>query len=283
MLGNLKIQFDKNIIAVKNIVIIKQIYMNNFSYDNESILDTIKNNKKISIALPLVVVAVVILFFFGPKISAPQLDLSTATEAASLIRNNDIKRGKLDSNITVIIFEDPQCPACQSFSKTYSPQLEKFKDRVRFVYKYIQVTSGHTYAKEAVRYIYSAESLNKKGYELAEKIYEKSSNPQALNRAELLGYSNEMGIDANKLTEEISKKEVLTIASQQEKDFEFSYPAVEGLTKENARLNSTPSAVIMKDNKILKITTGQESKNLVDPKRPFATQEIPTFLETLFK
>jgi hypothetical protein len=256
--------------------------MSNYSYESESLLDTFKNNKKTAIGILAFLIAFALLFFVViPKIYAPET--KQITDYNQIIRDNDIKRGKLDSNITVVIFEDPQCPSCQSLSKTESEKLEAFRDKVRFVYKYVRAVPGHTFSVEANSYIYAAEALKNKGYELVEKSYKTTTAPQSLTKSEFLGYATSEGLnlDQTAILEKANSKEIQSQVAQQQKDFEVKFPAIDGWTKAPMRINGTPGAVILKDGKLIRITTGSDREALVDQTKDFTAFSISEYLKEI--
>jgi Thioredoxin len=258
--------------------------MSNYSYESESLLDTLKNNKRTAIGLAIFLIALALIFFvIVPKIYAPQV--KQAQSFTEIIRESDITRGKKDSNIIVVLFEDPQCPGCQSLSKTESANLEKYRDRVRFVYKYVRAVPGHTFAQEANSYIYAAEELAAKGYEYVEQSYKTTTNPQALTKSEFLSYatSEPISLDATKLSEKANSKEIREKVAQQQSDFEFKFPAIEGFTNTVTRISGTPGGFVVKDGKVVRITSGDDKSVLVDKTKGFTVYDIGKYLDELLK
>jgi hypothetical protein len=257
--------------------------MSNYSYESESLMDTLRNNKKTAIGILAFIIALVLLFFVVPRISAPQGTAVETKEVLGLIKDYDIKRGNQNANVTVIFYEDPQCPGCQAFSKSESDKLMAYKDKVRFVYKYIQVIPSHTFSKEANTLIYAAEKIASKGYELAEAGYKGTSNPATLNRNEMLGYAKDLGIDNNALSAEALKPGVADAVAQAQKDFEFKIPKIDGYTKEAVRLSSTPGVIIIKNNQVARLSVGNATASLENPKENFTATDTAKFLEDITK
>jgi Thioredoxin len=255
--------------------------MGNYDYANESLGDTLRNNKKTAIGIGLFLLSLALIFgLIIPKVYAPET--KPVNDYKETIRTNDIIRGNKDSKVTVVLYEDPQCPACQALAKTESPKLEAFRDRVKFVYKYVRAVPGHTFSKEAITYMYAAEALAGKGYELVEKSYNTTTAPQSLGKTEFLGYAKELGLDITALVEKANSKEINSQSAQQDNDFAFSYPPVEGYSKSPMRINGTPGAVVIIDDKIVKITTGSDKAPLVDPTKDFNASMISAYLEKYF-
>ncbi len=257
--------------------------MSNYSYESESLMTTIKNNKNIAIILASILIAVFALVFLVPKIIAPNTSSVDASSYSQLIRDYDIVRGKKDSNITVVLFEDPQCPGCQSLSKTKSAEFEKYYDKVRFVYKYVRAVSPHTFSKEAIGLIYAAENISQKGYELTEKIYKDTANLTVLDRATVLKYAEEIGLNKDLIIAKSNESAIQSIVSQQQKDFEFKFPVIEGFTDKETRISGTPGGFIIKDSKLNRITSDRERSTLTDKTKDFTTSDFDTYLAELTK
>jgi Thioredoxin len=255
--------------------------MGNYDYANESLADTLRNNKKTAIGLISFIVGIALLFgVIIPKMW--EVKTSEVKAFNEILRTDDIVRGNKDSKVVVTLFEDPQCPACQSLSKTESEKLEAFRDRVKFVYKYVRAVPGHTFSKEANTYIYAAEAIAGKGYELVEKSYKSTSNPQSLTKTEFLGYAKDLGLDVTALSEKANSKEVSTQVAQQTTDFTFKYPAVKDFTKSPMTINGTPGAMIIIDGELTRVTTGSDRSALVDQSKDFNASMISGYLEKYF-
>ncbi len=59
-------------------------------------------------------------------------------------------KGNPDADVVVVEFSDYQCPYCATaYSGVEEPLLEKYGDRIRFVYKHLPLTSIHPWALKA--------------------------------------------------------------------------------------------------------------------------------------
>jgi stress response protein YsnF len=257
--------------------------MSNYSYESESIWTTIQNNKNIAIILSSILIAILGLVYFVPRILAPNTTTSDASSYNQLIRENDIVRGKKDSNITVVLFEDPQCPSCQSLSKTKSESLSKYYDKVKFVYKYVRAVQSHTFSKEAIGLIYATESVSQKGYELTEKIYKDTASLATLDRTTVLKYAEDLGVNKDQILTKSNEPNIQSLAAQQQKDFEFRFPIIEGYTDKESRISGTPGGFIIKDGKLVRVSSSQDRSSLVDKTKDFTTFDFDTYLEELTK
>jgi hypothetical protein len=257
--------------------------MGNYDYANESLRDTLRNNKSTAIGIGILLTALILIFgYILPKAYAPITN--EITNVNQVVKDNDIKRGKMDSNVTVILYEDPQCPGCQALAKTESKKLEAFRDRVKFVYKYVKAVPGHTFAKEANSYIYAAEAISGKGYELVEKSYNDTANPQALTKNEFFGYAKELGLDQTALTEKANSKEIINQVGQQTTDFAYKIPTIEGFTNREVAVSGTPGGIIIIDGKVVRITIDKRNNEaaMVDKTKDFYATMISDYLEKYF-
>lgn len=251
--------------------------MNNYSYEKESLMTTLKNNKTPALIATGLILVVLAFTFLAPKLFAPD-NTSAPSAYNQLVNDSDIIRGSKESKIVAVIFEDPQCPGCQSFSKNQSAELSKYNDRIKFVYKYLRAVSSHTFSKEANGLIYAAEKLDKKGYELAEKIYKDTLNQTTLDRVTVLKYAEELGLNRESLIKLAIDPSTETKVNQTQKDQDFKVPAIDNFTKSETRVQGTPSVIVFRDEKPIWITGGNDQSAFVNPGKN-AAADLVSFLE----
>ena len=59
-------------------------------------------------------------------------------------------RGNPDAKVTVINFDDLECPYCaRMHSSLFPPTMDRYKDKVRFIYKDDPLTDLHPWAMHA--------------------------------------------------------------------------------------------------------------------------------------
>ncbi len=66
----------------------------------------------------------------------------------ALIGNGQVK-GNPDANVTVVEFSDFQCPACGAAFPATQTVFEKYKEKIRFVYRHFPLTGLHPFAVSA--------------------------------------------------------------------------------------------------------------------------------------
>ncbi|MGL4758431.1 MAG: DsbA family protein [Patescibacteria group bacterium] len=229
--------------------------MSNFSYGNDSFLNTIKNNKIPAFIILAIALGLIGFSFLGFGNSKDQ-DIPTAI--TELTGPSEITRGNKDSNVTLIIYKDPQCNGCQEFAKNSGDKLDEVKDKIKIVYKYLQINGGHTKAPKFNRYIYAAEKLKGVGKELADKIYKETNlspdDAQVLSFAESLGVS-----DRNELSKVANSDEIEKLVKKQGKDLGFLIPKIEGLTSQPTSIGATPGLMLIKDNKTINLSASDRN------------------------
>lgn len=101
--------------------------------------------------------------------SAPQ----NGFPVEELVDNGHIK-GKLDAKVTLVEFSDFQCPACGAAFPTVRTVFEKYKDRIRFVYRHFPLTTIHPFAITAAE---ASECADQQGkfWELHDALFEQQS------------------------------------------------------------------------------------------------------------
>ena len=135
------------------------------------------------------------LMFWGAKTSSTPKETINKTEWA---------KGKLDSKVTVTVFGDFQCPACKSMeSLTVKPFLDKYLDKVKFVYKQFPLTSIHAKAQKAAE---ASEAAGNQGkfWEYHDKLYEVSASDGSTLTPDLLKqYAKDLGLNTEKFNSEL--------------------------------------------------------------------------------
>lgn len=92
----------------------------------------------------LAVLVGVSLFFSSPNVRpGPAVDISALTANAV----NAL--GSEDAPVTVVEFSDLQCQACRSSWPQVKSLIDKYPDKIRFIYRHFPLTSIHQYATVA--------------------------------------------------------------------------------------------------------------------------------------
>ncbi len=128
----------------------------------------------------------------------------TSSKPKETINKTEWAKGKLDSKVTVTVFGDFQCPACKSMETlTVKPYLEKYLDKVKFVYKQFPLTTSHAKAQKAAE---ASEAAGNQGkfWEYHDKLYEVSAADGSTLTTDLLKqYAKDLGLDSEKFNSEL--------------------------------------------------------------------------------
>jgi protein-disulfide isomerase len=200
------------------------------------------------------------------------------TSNPGLIRDYNPMYGKKDSNVTVIEFLDFQCPGCKGLSPVAKQIREEYKNEVRFIDKMFPLPI-HANSEISAQ---SAMAAAKQGkyYEFGEKLFAYQDAPGLSQRTQEQ-VATELGLNMDQWNKDRKSKEVAQQIAWDKVDGKNAVlPLKEGAT-ETGSVDSTPTLVFMKDNKILYKTNGlsnDEFKANLDKllgKAPTATSETP--------
>ncbi len=96
----------------------------------------------------------------------------------------DVVLGPKDAKVTVLEFSDFECPACRNYSLYLKPALQKYQDRVRFVFKHYPIDNAcnrtitnprHQFACEAARMsVCAAAQGNEAFWKFTESVFKTS-------------------------------------------------------------------------------------------------------------
>lgn len=75
-----------------------------------------------------------------PKVNLP---LPDPPQIANVSPENDPAQGPADAKVTVVEFSDFQCPACKQAHYKLGPLLEKYGDKIKFVYRDFPLLGKH--------------------------------------------------------------------------------------------------------------------------------------------
>lgn len=109
-----------------------------------------------------------------------------------LIESDDPQLGNASAPVTVVMFTDFQCPACSGTHPVLKQTLAEYGDKIRFVVRDFPLESVHDNAFQAALAANAARAQGK-FFEYAEVLYR---NQDALDRASLVRYAAELGLNA---------------------------------------------------------------------------------------
>lgn len=121
--------------------------------------------------------------------------------------HKDAIRGPADAPITLIEYSDFECPFCSRGYKTVMELMEKYKGKIRFVYKHLPL-SFHQQAMISAKY-YEAIRLqsNEKAFKFHDEVFE---NQKSLQRGEkfLDEMTKKVGADLKKVKKDLNSEKV---------------------------------------------------------------------------
>jgi len=89
-------------------------------------------------------------FETGSQTTAANIkDVGTIRNSAASNFADDPSIGPSDAKLTIVLFEDFQCPFCRQAFAAIRTAIAKYSDRVRFVYRDFPITEKHPQAQKA--------------------------------------------------------------------------------------------------------------------------------------
>ena len=145
-----------------------------------------------------------ILGFFALRMissSAPRPAINLQEVAGSFVRPHSLSYGNTMSRVTVVEWFDPECESCRELHPSFKKIIEDYKDRVRFVLRYMPFHPGSMYAASVLEEARELGKFDKALDILFEKQPEWGNHHQP--RPDLIpGYLSHLGIPAEKLERE---------------------------------------------------------------------------------
>jgi protein-disulfide isomerase len=109
-----------------------------------------------------------------------------------LIESDDPQTGNASAPVTVVMFTDFQCPACSRTHPVLKQTLAEYGDKIRFVVRDFPLENIHENAFQAALAANAARAQGK-FFEYSELLYK---NQGALDKASLIKYATELGLNA---------------------------------------------------------------------------------------
>lgn len=121
--------------------------------------------------------------------------------------SNDPIRGPGDAKVTVRMFSDLQCPACRAAEAGLEAAMEKYGDKVRFIWNDFPLVTIHPNALPAAQAARCAEEQGK-FWEYRKKLYETQDTwaSIAAPTGAFTDYAHSLGIDESPFTACIASK-----------------------------------------------------------------------------
>ena len=149
------------------------------------------------ILIPLVLVVLYQGLFSGPPALPPDL-----------VGDADHVRGNPDARVTLTVYADFQCPACQSEWETITRAWPRIRDDVRLVYRYFPLDT-HRFSFQAARYAQAAANQGM-FWEMHDMLFATQqewtlvADPTAL----FDNYAEQLGLDLEQLRADIESSAV---------------------------------------------------------------------------
>jgi protein-disulfide isomerase len=126
-----------------------------------------------------------------------EMTLSTLSRAVDPAR--DHVRGALDAPVTLVEYGDFQCPYCGDAYPVVHELLERFGDRLRFVFRHMPLRDLHPRAQLAAE---AAEAAAAQGrfWEMHDRLF---THQLQLSEAQLRGHAEAIGLDVERFDREL--------------------------------------------------------------------------------
>jgi protein-disulfide isomerase len=133
------------------------------------------------------ILVVVVAVLLGNKSAVKIVDSGILVNQASQIL------GAADAKVTIVEFSDFECPACKIAQPTVEEIMNKYRDKVRFVYRNFPLPS-HPNSWPAAQALEGA-NLQGKYWEMHKSLFEKSPD---LSKEQLFQYAKDLNLDMDK-------------------------------------------------------------------------------------
>ncbi len=118
------------------------------------------------------------------------------------IRKVEYFKGPKNAPITLVEYSDFECPYCSRGYKTYKAFMDKYKGKVRFVFKHLPL-SFHKHAMIAAQYVEAARLQNpEKAWKLHDIIFENQQGLKSGGEAFLKKEAKKLGLNVKKLAKD---------------------------------------------------------------------------------
>ena len=163
-------------------------------------------------AIAVGVLTLLVVFSSDKKLDVSNINgnaIQTANEQNGQIAEHVY--GNPDSKVILINYGDFQCPACGSAHPAIKSTVEKYKDKIQFVFRNFPLTTIHANAKLAAATAEAA-GLQGKYWEMHDKIYENQSAWSTLSETDRTGffidYAKSLGLDETKFKNDVASKSI---------------------------------------------------------------------------
>ncbi len=130
----------------------------------------------------------------------PRCPAGEPTYEAPEVTADDHVLGPADTPVTVLEYGDYECPYCRGAARDVHRLLDRYPDRVRFVFRNFPIPQLHSHAEQAAE---AAEAAAAQGkfWEMYELLLQPSS---PLDLDSVLGYAERLGLDIDRFRKEVT-------------------------------------------------------------------------------
>ena len=118
-------------------------------------------------------------------------------------------KGNPSAPVTIEVFNDYQCPPCNTFNEELKKIENEFKDKVRFIFRNYPLTNLHPHALAAAQAAEAA-GIQGKFFEMVGFLYRKQKKWSISEDAEKLfvSFAQKLGLDAERFKNDMKSKAV---------------------------------------------------------------------------
>lgn len=175
------------------------------------------------------------------------------------IRSDEAIRGPKDAPLTLIEYSDFECPFCSRGYETVNELMEKYKGKIRFIYKHLPL-SFHPQAMIAAQYFEAIRLQSpEKAFEFHDEIFK--NQPKLKNgEAFLKDIAKKLKVDMKKLEADVKSEAVMArIAEDQQEAEKFGIQGTPGFL-----INGIPVKGAYPANYFVEIINQLKAKGKVD-------------------
>ncbi|MBU0660862.1 DsbA family protein [Patescibacteria group bacterium] len=126
-------------------------------------------------------------------------------------------RGNKDSDVSLIVYTDIECPYCKRFHGTMQEVMDKYGDQVRWVHRQFPLDSLHQNARtEAIAT--ECAGLQGKFWEYTDLVFERTKSNDGLDVTTLPALAGELGLNVTTFKSCLDNKDTAGKVEADEKD-----------------------------------------------------------------
>lgn len=177
-------------------------------------------NKIIWITVGIAAIFLVGIFVLMIALSPKPLDNSE--KLTRLVRDDSNFAGAKDAKVTIVVFEDLECPACALYHPEFKKIREDYKDKIKYVFRHFPLRSLHPNAQISAVASESA-GVQGKFFEYTDYLYENQKEWSVLSGDALItkfiDYAKKVGVaDLAKFEADVKSNFGLEKISKDEED-----------------------------------------------------------------